>query len=703
MSVTSPRVLVLHGAMGSRLGIQGRLLDDELWLDPFDVRRGHLDRISFGPKGDPEVRVLGIMRSAYLATRLRLVAAGFATSFYTYDWRQPVTELGAELATHLAELACDDVRLVTHSYGGLVARSALAQGAQGVTRVVTLGTPHLGAFSTIMLLRGTHPVLQRVAAVDRRGDARALARDVFSTFPGSYHLLPRAELQPELDAFDPSAWPEDDPRPDPELLGQARHGLDALAPLDERFCCVAGIRWDTPRSAHPAGADGFAYGLGTAGDSVVPIESAAPEGAQAWYVPGGHGTLPWTKAVLEALPDLVRDGATDRLAREPGELPDREGTDDRRLDAAFEELKRSLERPSPRTLQALLTEYAAPAPDQGSAGSAPDSRGEDRLSRYPKLEAYACDPNAYALLQPGMEYFERGEGFLGYRTSMWRPVVLGDPVVPEAERVDLLRAFLEEHPKAVFFNVSGEVGACLHDLDLGYRLAPFGTERVLDLEDDSFLSRKRIKGALKKAHKGGLELEELDLAETSPERLAEIRLIDQEFLDKTPSRKEITFISRGVALAPEPGVRFFALRCADKHGFVEDFGFLVLDPYHQGGEKIGYQLNAIRFRRTRIWGVYYAVVAQLAEMLRAEGFRRLSMGGLAFDQLEEPSDFPHDEKMLRRLNFVAERTDDYYVMSHFTDMKLELGGEPIRRYCAIAPRASVTRSILRFLRVSQMI
>lgn len=693
-----PRVLVLHGALGSRLGLKGRLLDDELWLDPFDLRRGNLDKISFGPQGNPEVQVLGIMRSAYLAARLRLVAAGLATDFYAYDWRRPVQELGTELASHVAELG-GDVRLVCHSYGGLVARSAIAQGAEAITRVVTLGTPHLGAFSTVMLLRGTHPVLQRVAAVDRRGDARALARDVFTTFPGSYHLLPRQALQPDFDAFDPAAWPGDDPCPSPELLAEAKAGLDTLAPVDERFRCVAGIRWDTPLAVHPGGDAGFAYDLGTAGDAVVPIESAAPAGAPAWYAPGGHGTLPWTPAILDALPELVRDGETDRLAREPGELPTREGTDDRKLEAAFQELKQSLKRPSASTLQALLTEYAAPAPDEESEGAST----EPRYDRYPTLEAHGNDPNDYALLQSGMDYFEHGDGFLGYRTSMWRPVVLGDPVVPEAGRGELLRAFLAAHPKAVFFNLSEGAAATLHGLSLGFRFCPYGTERVLDLEDEDFLTRKRIKGALKKAKKGGLELEELDLDTIDGERLEELRAINREFLERTPSKKEITFISRGVALAPEPGVRVFALRCADKEGFVEDFGFLVLDPFHQGGEKVGFQLNAIRFRKTRIWGVYYAVVARLVQDLRAEGYRRLSLGGLAFDLLDEPSAVPHDEKMLRRLKFVQERTDDYYVMSHFTDMKLELGGEALRRYCVIAPGASVTRSILRFLRVSQMI
>lgn len=318
------------------------------------------------------------------------------------------------------------------------------------------------------------------------------------------------------------------------------------------------------------------------------------------------------------------------------------------------------------------------------------------------LAAHGDDPNGYALLQPDMEYFDHGEGFLAYRTSFWTPVVLDDPVAPREARADLVRAFLDAHPRAIFYNASGDFAAELAGLERGYRFAPFGTERVLDIGDEAFLESKKIRGALKKAKKGKLALEEVDPEDAPADRLELLRAVNQEFLDATPSKKEITFISRGVRFERQEDVRLFALRCTEK-GETRDFGFVVLDPYYAGGAKVGYQLNAIRFRRTKIWGVYFAVVATLARLLREEGATRLSLGGLAYDLVDEPSPFPHDPKMVRRMQAVKDRTDEWYVMSHFTDMKLELGGDPIRRYTCLPARASVTRSIVRFLRVSGMV
>lgn len=319
--------------------------------------------------------------------------------------------------------------------------------------------------------------------------------------------------------------------------------------------------------------------------------------------------------------------------------------------------------------------------------------------RYDLISRFAGHPNAYALLQPEMEYFDGPEGFLAYRTAFFRDLVLNDPVAEPSGLDPLIRRFLAERPGTVFVNISQPFAGRLHALGLGYRFSPYGTERILDLEVRSFLSNGKVAGALKKARKGGLVLEELDLGTTRPEVLEELALINREFLDQTRPRREITFISRPVELRPRPGVRFFVMREKPTGRFFP-FGFLVLDPFFEGGALVGYQLNAIRFRKTRIWGVYYAVVADLASRLAAEGLRRLSLGGLAYDLADEPSPFPHDDKIVRRLRLLRRFSDRFYMLSHFTDVKLELAGSALRMYLAIPPDGSVTRTVVRFARVS---
>ncbi len=726
------RVVVVPGVLGSRLGLRGTFVDDTIWLDPLDIGRGHLDRLALGDDGKGECEALGILPFAYLRIVMSLRAQGYAVETHAYDWRRGVAGLGRELADRIQDLRSDDVRIVGHSFGGLLARAALAAGAPGVTRVVTLGTPHQGAFATLQVLRGHHPIVQRVAAIDPRRDPESLARRIFATFPGTYAILPHPPPGAP-DPCDPASWPERGVPIRAAMLDAARREHRALAPPDSRFVAVAGTGFETPLGAEPT-PEGFRYPMSSRGDGIVPIESAVPEGVPGYYIEGGHGLLPSLGPLLEALPDLLDGGSTDRLATRPPPARPLGTVGEVDLEAQFATLAKALERPSPQALQALVAEFAAPAPsDDGYQG--PGSGGDDGGSEEagpvagtpgagpvsgassapaaPKVSRDAAarlafmaqageDPNGYALLQPGMEYWDHPLGFAGYRTSLWTPVVLGDPCCRPSDRATVLSALVAARPKAVFFNLSEAAATDLSGLGLGYRFAPMGTERYLDLATGEGFEAKTVKSAVKKAKKAGLELDELDWATASPERLLTLAEVNREFLAATPAGREITFVSRGVALAPEPEVRVFVLSAREGET-ARDFGFLVLDPWWQGGVRVGYQLNAIRFRRTRIWGVYFAVVAMLADLLRAEGSRFLSLGGLAYDLVEQPSAFPHDPKMLRRLAFVRERTDEHYVMSHFTSMKVELGGTALRRYIALPARASVTRSVLRFLRVSGMV
>jgi pimeloyl-ACP methyl ester carboxylesterase len=97
--------------------------------------------------------------------------------YVRYNTGRHVSENGASLDALLEALPdCDDIALVGHSMGGLVARSACWQGAQRgaawtrrVRHVVSLGTPHTGA----PLAQGVHMLAAGLHAVP---ETRPLAR-----------------------------------------------------------------------------------------------------------------------------------------------------------------------------------------------------------------------------------------------------------------------------------------------------------------------------------------------------------------------------------------------------------------------------------------------------------------------------------------------------------------------------------------------
>lgn len=314
-----PRVYVLPGILGSQLGRDRKppLPADLLWIDPIDVIAGALTALRL-PDGEA-LHPLGVIAYTYMGLKLRLGVAGFDVRLFDYDWRQDVVQLGMTLADAIAADPAPRISIVAHSLGGLVARVAMAQlAARGagarIHRLITLGTPHLGSFAALQALRGSYPVVRRLAALDVHHNAEQLSAHVFATFPSLYQMIPFPPLTPWIDLYDGSLWPVGGLAPQPALLANAARMEAALAPLDERCLCIAGIGEPTVTRAWILD-DEFSYQVERHGDGTVPIASAAPEGVRRWYVPCEHGDLARNQRVGLACGELLVRGDTGRLGR----------------------------------------------------------------------------------------------------------------------------------------------------------------------------------------------------------------------------------------------------------------------------------------------------------------------------------------------------------------------------------------------------
>ena len=311
-----PRVYVLPGIMGSQLGFvrDGQKPNDVLWLDPIDFNFGRLRELKL--PGHPQLRPLGAMSYTYLKLTLSLREAGFDTLLVDYDWRHDIATLGRQLAERIAADGGEQVALVGHSMGGLVARAAMTHdvGAR-VSRLVMLGTPNHGSLAAVQALRGTYSVVRKLAMLDLKHEAEYLAREVFSTFPGLHELLPSSDRAGSLDLFDPAAWPAG-PGPDSRLLGRAR-GLGArLAPADRRFHVVVGCNRITATRVSLRDGD-FVYEYSRRGDGTVPVDLACMEGADNRYVDCGHSDMPLSDRVIAGTIDLLNTGKSRRFAAQP--------------------------------------------------------------------------------------------------------------------------------------------------------------------------------------------------------------------------------------------------------------------------------------------------------------------------------------------------------------------------------------------------
>jgi Lecithin:cholesterol acyltransferase len=311
-------VYLLPGIMGTQLGLARAAPEvaDLLWIDPQDIIAGQLRLMRLHTAATPGdaagLITLGAIPYTYLALQLRLQAAGYRVLVHPYDWRRSLAVLASEFAARVRADSAAQVMIVAHSMGGLLARASLALPGMGkVQRMISLGVPQRGSYGALQALRGTYPVVQRLAALDRQHDAETLATEVFGSFPSLYELLPPAgHGGPDLHGKE--NWPLAGPRPSPELLQAARSFISTLPASDERHCAIVGLGQRTVTGVRSNRED-FLYQVSSAGDGTVAFDSARLEGRANYQLRCEHSALPRSATVARAIAQLLATGHTRSL------------------------------------------------------------------------------------------------------------------------------------------------------------------------------------------------------------------------------------------------------------------------------------------------------------------------------------------------------------------------------------------------------
>ena len=173
---------------------------------------GQLDRLSLASNSSDagfEVRATGILKSYYGHVLLALAQRWNARAFW-YDWRKNLEEAADQLRVEIDRWFGFDapVHLVAHSMGGLVCRTFIKRhpdrwktmwdaernGERG-GRLVMLGTPNHGSYSTLQTVCGLAGTLRKLAIVDQWHDTSKILR-ILNTFVGTFQMLPSPEREP---------------------------------------------------------------------------------------------------------------------------------------------------------------------------------------------------------------------------------------------------------------------------------------------------------------------------------------------------------------------------------------------------------------------------------------------------------------------------------------------------------------------------
>jgi pimeloyl-ACP methyl ester carboxylesterase len=307
-----PRVLIVPGIMGSRLGgrIAGGRASRMLWIDPLSIAAGGIGDLVL-----PGKRILkpqGVLLYAYAKLRLEMQRAGFDVELHAYDWRLGLDRSGLQLAERIRALD-RPVILVGHSMGGLVARMAMGLlPKSSVRRLIMVGTPNYGSYAPVQAFRGTYPFVRKMTILDPEHSPEHFAATVFKTFPGLYQLLPPRRRLRGADLYEPGGWPDTGPTPDMALLAQAAGVRAGLAPPDSRMRQIIGVDRRTIVAVRRKAA-GFDYELRVAGDGTVPVALARLPRVPGYFVAEWHANLANNPEVIRAVVELARRGRTTAL------------------------------------------------------------------------------------------------------------------------------------------------------------------------------------------------------------------------------------------------------------------------------------------------------------------------------------------------------------------------------------------------------
>ncbi|QHE76223.1 CHAT domain-containing protein [Hydrogenophaga sp. PBL-H3] len=346
-----PAVIMLPGILGSHLAVDGK----RVWLSARIL--GGLGRLAYPDEGG---RVLpdGAIGSVYddLATFL---SDTHEVIEFSFDWRRPIEEEAARLADVMDQALAaratsgQPVRLLAHSMGGLVARTAQLERPdvwqrwleRPGSRMLMLGTPNGGSFAPMQVLSGDDTMGNALSAFGMPFQDHK-ARRLMAAMPG-FLQLQAGLLDPALGLAQSERWQAlatqdmktlEDANfwhsvesqraiyrwgvPSQEVLDRAvalRRRLDqqrdaALPGFRDRLLMVVGHARFTPASFEIDAREGLVYlDQPDGGDGRVTLESALLPGVRAWKVDCEHGGLPDAASAFAAYLELLQHGDTQRL------------------------------------------------------------------------------------------------------------------------------------------------------------------------------------------------------------------------------------------------------------------------------------------------------------------------------------------------------------------------------------------------------
>jgi lysylphosphatidylglycerol synthetase-like protein (DUF2156 family) len=306
----------------------------------------------------------------------------------------------------------------------------------------------------------------------------------------------------------------------------------------------------------------------------------------------------------------------------------------------------------------------------GSAAEHADSADLARRSAW--LKQYGSHAMSFSTMQPDMSYFELpGVGYIAYAQHWGMQFALADPVCAPSQRGELLDRFLQQHPNAVFVQVSKAVVDHLHGRH-GYYGTQFGSESKILLSDWSVRGARKqiIRTAVNAAAAAGIEIREGGFDH-------DVKRISEAWIrTRRCKNNEIRFLIRPMIVDYREGTRYFYAHAPGG----DAVGFIFFDPIYSDGRLAGYVPNISRSSANFRQGLWYALMAHALAVFREEGVPCVDLGLVPLQMAGGIE--PQESRLLRAtMSLIRERMDFLYNFKGLEFAKSRFQGRVEKTYC----------------------
>lgn len=304
---------------------------------------------------------------------------------------------------------------------------------------------------------------------------------------------------------------------------------------------------------------------------------------------------------------------------------------------------------------------------------------KDNLSdRAELVRNHSSDLISYSTLQPNLQYFDTSYGYIAYRKIGKHSITLGPPVCQKSDMPSLTQRFLAKN-KSVSFCYLNENS--LDDMrQAGLRVSAIGVDRMVNYDRFFQNTDKKVISAVHKASKENLIIKEVSIGEINSELISTLAKINDDFLLRSVFPGEMIFLNKPMDYSDDHLRRVFTLSVQNSD-CNDVIGFLTLNPIFNNGKVDGYLLDIIRFKKTKLWGLWYASVWNLSKLLEREG-KFLSLGFCPLVTDIAQSDVKTSLLLDGQMAILKKLFLNIKYFQQLYNMKCVIGGEFSLRYIA---------------------